>query len=162
MDTISEQVNGFPPHLVWAVSRVETTSDKLNAHLVAVIVKGGNVITWSRNIPKMNVYTMQNAPKHAGCVSIHAEVSAIFRARRKTDLRGCKMFVARVTKDNHLKPERGRIGLAKPCAACMRAIASYGIKRVIYTIEPNAFGTLNVTDFAPRHRNKGAKKLPHS
>lgn len=161
MDIISEQCHGFPPHLVSAVKRVKTTCDKLTAHLVAVIVKGGSIISWSSNLPKMNAYTaiMTDNPD---CFSIHAEVAAIFRARQKTDLRGCKMFVARITKDNKITQSPGKIALAMPCKTCARAIANYGIKRVIYTIGPNEFGTLNITDFGQRRRNMAAKKLPHS
>lgn len=161
MDTISEQVKGFPPHLVWATRRVVTTESELSAHLVAVIVKGGCVISWASNVPKMNVYTHRRATR-TDCSSIHAEVRAIFRARRKSDLRGCRMFVARVTKDNKLRSESGSVGLAMPCAACMAAIASYGIKRVIYTICPRTFGTINVTDSGLPRRSKAGKKLPHS
>lgn len=161
MDIISEQCNDFPPHLVSAVKRVTTTCDKLTAHLVAVIVKGGSIISWSSNVPKMNAYTsiMTDNPD---CFSIHAEVGAIFRARQKTDLRGCKMFVARITKDNKITQSRGQIALAMPCKTCMRAITNYGIKRVIYTIGPNQFGTLNIIDCGYPRRNTGVRKLPHS
>lgn len=161
MDIISEQCNGFPPHLVSAAKRVNTSCNKLTAHLVAVIVKGGSIISWSSNLPKMNAYTaiMTDNPD---CFSIHAEVAAIFKARQKTDLRGCKMFVARITKDNKLTKTQGQIALAMPCKTCMRAIVNYGIKRVIYTIGPNQFGTLNITDFEHLRRNTVAKKLPHN
>lgn len=160
MDIISEQCNGFPPHLVSAVKRVSTTCDKLTAHLVAVIVKGGSIISWSSNLPRMNAYTA--IMTDTDCFSIHAEVAAIFRARQKTDLRGCKMFVARITKDNKITQARGQVALAMPCKTCMRAIANYGIKRVIYTIGPNEFGTLNITDCGYLRRNTAVKKLPHN
>lgn len=161
MVTIHEQLEGFPQPLVWAAERVQNTCEQLTAHLVAVIVKGGAVIGWASNTPKLNVYTVRNAV-NPDCSSTHAEVRAIFKARKKSDLRGCRMYVARVTKENLARDQRARIGLAKPCAACMKTIADYGIKRVVYTIGPRSFGTLCVTDSASRRRSKGARKLPHS
>lgn len=164
MDTTYGSTEGFPPHLVGALDRIRTTDDALPAHLVAVIVRGGNVIAWASNVSKLNVYTARNrdGTVDAGCGSTHAEVRAIFKARKKSDLRGCKMYVARLTKTGEQLTQRSVIGVARPCARCMRTIASYGIKRVVYTIGPGAFGTLAISGSSPRRRSTAARKLPHS
>lgn len=164
MDTTYGSTEGFPPHLVGALNRILTTDDDLPAHLVAVIVRGGHVVSWAANVSKLNVYTARNRDGtiDTGCGSTHAEVRAIFRARRKSDLRGCKMYVARLTKTGEQSTQRSKIGTARPCARCMRTIASYGIKRVIYTIAPGSFATVAVNDCVPDRRSTAARKLPHS
>jgi len=164
VDTTYGSTEGFPPHLVGALDRILTTDDGLPAHLVAVIVRGGKVVSWAANVPKLNVYSARKAGGivDPGRGSTHAEVRAIFKARRRSDLRGCKMYVARLTKTGEQRTQRSMIGTAKPCASCLRTIASYGIKRVIYTIAPGAFGTLAVSGYAHRRRSTAARKLPHS
>jgi deoxycytidylate deaminase len=106
------------------------------ARLAAVLVKGGNIISIGRNKSKLNRYTKMMAP-HENCVSIHAEVDAIFGARRKIDLRGTVMYVARLTKQN-------QTGLAAPCSMCMETLQRYGIKKVFYTVENNGHEMLRV------------------
>lgn len=164
MDTTYGSTKGFPPHLVGALDRIRTTDEGLPAHLVAVIVRGGKVVSWAANVSKLNVYS---ARKAGGIIDVdrgstHAEVRAIFRARRRSDLRGCKMYVARLTKTGEQRTQRSIIGSARPCNQCLRTIASYGIKRVIYTIGPGAFGTLAINDCGHHRRSTAARKLPHS
>lgn len=147
-----------------ALDRIRTTEDALTAHLVAVIVRGGKVVSWAANVPKLNVYSARKAGGivDAGRGNTHAEVRAIFKARRHSDLRGCKMYVARLTKTGEQRTQRSEIGSARPCAHCMLTIARYGIKRVIYTIGPGAYATLAVNDCGQHRRNTAARKLPHS
>jgi len=58
--------------------------------------------------------------------SIHAEIHAIRRAKRiREDLRGAVIYVARSCKT--------KIGLAKPCSECLKAIKDEGIIKIIYT-----------------------------
>lgn len=60
-------------------------------------------------------------------ICIHAEIDAIRRAvAAGDDLRGSRMWVARVFRD-------GRPALAKPCIGCQRAIVSFGIVEVEWT-----------------------------
>lgn len=125
----------FPNHLRLALSHVEINHE-LVAHLAAVIVKGGSIVSVGKNRNRMHSYVMYFAD-HAGCSSVHAELDAIFRVRRKSDLTGCKMYVARKTK-------QGKIGLAAPCNMCTKAIQRYGIKRVIYTIDDLTFATMRI------------------
>lgn len=118
---------------------------RLVAHLGAVIVKGGKVVSVGRNRPKMNAYIKSMAP-HENCSSVHAEIDAIFKVRRKIDLRGCDMYVARITKN-------GIHGLAAPCTMCMRTIQRYGIKRVFYTVE-DGIQMLRITSIEVRRSKR--------
>ena len=54
------------------------------------------------------------------CISIHAEMSAILKAR--CDLTGCTMYIARDSINPH----------SKPCSVCMSIIIESGISRTVY------------------------------
>jgi len=63
-------------------------------------------------------------------IFLHAEIAAIKKALRfySVDmLRGTTLIVCRVKKNG--------LGNSKPCIGCQRAIAEFGIKKVIYTTE---------------------------
>lgn len=161
IEDISKQTDGFPSHLAWAVSMVENIDRSLKSHLVAVVVKGGKRLSWSANTPKLTAYARMMT-KNPDCASSHAEIGAITQARKKSDLRGCKMYVARVTRNNWRGRERAEVRLARPCESCERVIAAHGIKRVFYTISPGSFGVMNVTCSEFPRRSKAGMKLPHS
>lgn len=72
-------------------------------------------------------------------IFLHAEMDAISRAVRRLhykDLAQATLYVCRLKYDNcdhHCKEPRW--GLAKPCVGCQRAIAQFGIKKVLYSTE---------------------------
>lgn len=76
--------------------------------LIAVIIKGGNVISTGWNYSH-----------------IHAEHTAINRAWR-SNIKGTTMVVLRLKKS-------GGLGMAKPCKKCEQKIVAAGIKNVVYT-----------------------------
>lgn len=116
-------------HLQTAIKMIKQSEfdPGLCAHLSAIIVKGGKIISVGRNKPKMNSY-IKNRAHHENCATIHAEIDAIFKVRRKIDLRGSDIYVARITK-------LGDHGMAAPCPMCMNTIKNYGIKRIYYTTQ---------------------------
>lgn len=59
-----------------------------------------------------------------GLSSIHAEMDALWRSGSK---KGVHLVVVRVMRDGEAT------GLAKPCAACERALARVGVRKVTYT-----------------------------
>jgi tRNA(Arg) A34 adenosine deaminase TadA len=65
----------------------------------------------------------------------HAEIVAIKNAIKTihvNDLSNCYLYVCRMKYDGTHKHNLID-GMAKPCAGCMRAINTFGIKGVIYT-----------------------------
>ena len=116
-------------HMQTAIKRIKQDEfdPNLCAHLSAIIVKGGKIVSIGRNKPKMNSY-IKNRAHHENCATIHAEIDAIFKVRRKINLRGSDIYVARITK-------HGDHGMAAPCPMCMSTIKSYGIKRIYYTTQ---------------------------
>ena len=71
---------------------------------------------------------------HLGC---HAECNAVQKARSKIDLRGAKIFVARI------RP-RGELGMAKPCVLCQHVLARYGIQRALFSIDDKSYGIMKL------------------
>ena len=109
--------------------------------LCAVIVGGGSVLSIgfnnsSRNgfVQSLEAYDTSEKP----FINTHAEVNAILRVRNKVDLTGCKIYVARVRRLDHLA------AMAKPCDVCQIALARYGIRRAYYTIDSNNYGVLSI------------------
>lgn len=63
---------------------------------------------------------------HPESIYLHAEIAALVDARSE-NLTGATMYVARVLKD-------GTPALAKPCKGCQKALISFGLKDVIWTL----------------------------
>jgi deoxycytidylate deaminase len=103
----------------------------------AVIVKGGRILSRGINRPKTNAFI--NIFAHYEGSNIHAECDAILRGRKKTNLSGAKMFVARMRKIDKMP------GTSKPCMMCQEIMSRYGIKKVFYT---DVNGTYNMMKVA--------------
>ena len=115
--------------------------------LCAVVVKGGNVISIGFNQRKTNAFVEHYTDKIRGyerdfCLSTHAEMHAVSQARANTDLRGCKIFVARIRPDK--SPTKHVSGLARPCLICQNVLYSYGIKKAFYTIDDYNYGVMKI------------------
>jgi hypothetical protein len=65
-------------------------------------------------------------------------MDAILKGREKTDLRGCKIFVARIRNDSD------NLGMSRPCEICQHVLHNYGIKRAFYSIDANTYGIMKV------------------
>lgn len=123
--------------------------DGLEYYLCAIIVKGGNVLSIGYNKKSTNGFVEHYADVARGirdyCMSTHAEMDAVLKARGKHDLRGTKMYVVRT------KPSGG-VGMAKPCEICQHILYNYGIKRAYYTIADNEYGVLRVVNPAKEYQ----------
>lgn len=117
--------------------------------LCAIVVKGGNVVSIGFNQRKTNAFVEHYTDKIRGygrdfCLSTHAEMHAIAQARTTTDLRGCKIFVARIRPI--LSPTNHISGLARPCPICINVLNAYGIKKAYYTIDDNNYGIMKIIE----------------
>ena len=106
-------------------------SVELRSLHVALLVKGGRILSVGFNKRKKNKFIDIHA-RHPGCTT-HAECAAILKVRKKIDLTGCKIYVARLKKNDHT------LGNSKPCEMCQEIIKKHGIKKVYYTVESNKF-----------------------
>jgi tRNA(Arg) A34 adenosine deaminase TadA len=94
----------------------------------AIIYRGNQIISIGLNGRKTDPLQKKYARNHKS-IAIHAEISAIKNALKKypvSSLDGCSMAVARVFRD-------GSPALAKPCKGCARAIAAFGLSRIVWT-----------------------------
>lgn len=98
----------------------------------ACIVKKGHVIATGINIYKSHPLQRQynnyrsdietDAPHY-----MHAEICALTKAiKQYPDLSDAQIYIYRVS-------ESGKPAMSRPCAACIKAIADYGIKTIYYT-----------------------------
>ena len=122
--------------------RSHVYNDQQDFRLGAVIVRGGNVISVGYNKHNTNGfvehYTDVARGKRSYCLSTHAEMDAVLRGREKTDLRGCKIYIARIRLDNNC------LGMARPCEICQHVLFNYGIKKAYYSIDANTYGVMKV------------------
>lgn len=93
----------------------------------AIVVKGGSIISIAVNKHLRNSFI--DVHRHHDSCNLHSECRAILKARRKTNLRGAKIYVARLKKQNKAP------GLSRPCPMCISVMKNYGIKRVIFSTE---------------------------
>ena len=123
-------MRGFPKFFRASLRAIEEAGwdPRLEACVGAVIVHGGAVVGTGVNRRVVNAYVnkpwLRRLRPH--CASLHAEVDAIMRARRRTDLRGCRMYVSRMTKARE-------IANARPCDMCLEVLRRYGFVSVAWT-----------------------------
>jgi tRNA(Arg) A34 adenosine deaminase TadA len=102
----------------------------------AAVVYRNRIISVGMNSMKSHPMAAKYG-KNEHAIFLHAEVAAIKNALREIDVDDfskCDIYITRVKKE---KPFTKKFvwGLAKPCPGCERAIAEFGIKRVIYTCD---------------------------
>lgn len=113
------------------------------ARLAASIVMYNSVIAYG--ISQYKTHPLQSRfSSNSEAISLHAEICAIKNALRTidlSDLSKCTLYIAR---SKYSDQDRTSIipGLAKPCSGCMRAIATFGIKKVIYTLDNSGWTTI--------------------
>jgi deoxycytidylate deaminase len=113
---------------------------RLGYHHCALIVRGGSILAVGYNGLNVNTfidYLSDYDKTPRPFINRHSEVDAILSVRNKIDLRGSKLFVIRLKAD-------GVVGMSAPCASCQHAARQYGIKRVIYSIDNNTYGTMKI------------------
>jgi len=108
----------------------EYNSSLLHRH-VAVVVKGGRVLSIGRNRYK----THPKSSEDAFCRSVHAEMDAIWKIKDKSLLQGATIYVAR-------KGRNDLPGMSCPCMKCQEIISKHGMRRAVFTTE-HGTGTMD-------------------
>ena len=114
----------------------ETVEPVRKARLAASIVISNDVVSFGIN--QLKSHPLQSRfGKNEDSIYLHAEIDAIKNALRHInveDLEKATLYITRVKFDSWEK--RNLIyGLAKPCSGCQRAILTFGISRVVYTLD---------------------------
>ena len=73
-----------------------------------------------------------------GRATHHAETSCVLGVNR-TATTGATVYVARVNR-------QGEWRMSKPCSMCHEVMKFVGIKKVVYTIGPNEWGTYKIEE----------------
>ena len=107
-----------------------------NSRLAACIVYKNKIISYGFNQKKTHPFQSQYS-KNEDAIYLHSETDAIKNALKRVDpeiLEKSTLCVVRAKRnsDNH---KEWIFGLAKPCCGCAKAIATFGIKNVIYTTD---------------------------
>jgi deoxycytidylate deaminase len=113
------------------------------AKIVAGIYIRNNLIAVGENSYKTHPFQARFS-KHEDCIYLHAEIDAIKNALREVEvdeLARAEMYVARM-KWNSGEKEYLKPGMAKPCEGCQRAIATFDISHVYYTIDETGYDML--------------------
>lgn len=93
-------------------------------HAAAII--NGNDIIRGRNSYKTSPLQLQYQ-RNEKCVHLHAEIEAIARATRRCgSIKGSELYVIRVGR-------RGNIASSKPCEGCIKALLTFGVKKVYHS-----------------------------
>lgn len=119
---------------------------RLDYTLAACIVRGGSIVSVGFNSYHTNQFVEHYTSLVRGsgrgyALSTHAEQAAVLRAREKIDLRGTKIYVARLRPTG--SPD-GIVGMARPCEICEEVLRAYGIKRAYYTIDDRHYGFMRI------------------
>lgn len=111
----------------------EDVSPIKTARIAAAIVYKGEIISIGTNSYKSDPLQAKYS-KNEHAIYLHAEVSAIKKALKrinKDDLSKCSMYIVRRKLHDGMMCD----GLAKPCVGCQRAIDTYNIQKVFYTLD---------------------------
>ena len=111
----------------------EDVSPIKTARIAAAIVYRGEIISIGINSYKSDPLQAKYS-KNEHAIYLHAEIAAIKKALKrinKDELKRCDMYIVRRKIHNGIMCN----GLAKPCSGCQRAIETYGIHNVFYTLD---------------------------
>jgi len=111
--------------------------------IAAAIYLRNNLLSHGHNSYKTHPFQARFG-KHRECIHLHAEIDAIRRALKYTDilsLQKAVLFVARVKWEDGRRTKKIQ-GLARPCEGCQRAICTFGIEQVFYTLDNEGYDML--------------------
>ena len=121
------------------------STEDMPTKLAAAVVLRNRIISIGVNQKKSHPFQAKYG-KNEESIFWHAETDAIKNALREIsvdDLARCDLYIARVKKPKP-KSKEWVWGLAAPCEGCKRAIATFGIRNVIYTTDVTGeYGVLN-------------------
>jgi deoxycytidylate deaminase len=110
------------------------------AKVSAAIVYKNRIISIGVNSMKSSPLQAKYAANKDLSIFLHAEIAAIKNALRQLDVEDfpkTTLFICRAKTD--ILTNKMTFGMSKPCPGCQRAIAEFGIKRAIYTLDDSGW-----------------------
>lgn len=114
-----------------------------NARLAACVVIGNSVVSFGTNEMKTHPFQAKFS-KNNSAVYLHAETSAIknsLKYLKISDLEKATLYVCRVKFQDEQKSSIV-FGMARPCNGCLRCITTFGIRRVVFTLDNGEYSML--------------------
>lgn len=113
------------------------------ARIAACLVYKNEIISFGINQMKTHPFQAQFG-KNKESIFLHAETDCIKNSLRELevdDLSRCTLYICRMKYETHEK-KKFVFGLAKPCAGCARAITTFNIKKVVYSLDKEGYHML--------------------
>lgn len=112
-----------------------------SARIAAAVVYRNEIVSFGVN--QMKTHPFQNRfSKNSQSIFLHAETDAIKNALKYIDreeLSKCSLYICRAKNNDNKKFV---FGLSKPCVGCMRAIATFDIKKCIFSCDDGNYKEL--------------------
>ena len=119
------------------LKRQAIDADKVaNAKFAAAVAIRGKIISLGYPSKKTHPFA-KKYQKNAESIYLHAETAAIKNSLNhieKEDFEKATLYICRVKRPD-ANSKNWVHGLARPCQGCLRAIAEYGFKKVVYSTE---------------------------
>lgn len=109
----------------------------LRTRIAACVVYKNEIISIGINQLKSHPFQAKFS-RHEDSIFLHAETDAIKNALKHisvAQLSKASLFVCRVKYDENSRKKLKMRGMCKPCEGCQRAIATFNIKKVVYTCD---------------------------
>lgn len=109
---------------------------QMSKHAAALVIDKEIVaIGWNKN----KTHPLQHRyAKNDHAIELHAEIDTIVNSLRTVhvdDLRRADLYIARVKYEKQSYKQFEVWGNSEPCDGCRRAIESFGIRKVFYTLD---------------------------
>jgi tRNA(Arg) A34 adenosine deaminase TadA len=107
----------------------------LRSHHASAVVYRNSLVGIGFNSMKSHPFQARFG-KNKDAIFLHSEVAAIKNSIRhlsERELNRSTLYVTRIKQDQFSRQMVP--GIARPCAGCARAIAEFGIARVVYTLD---------------------------
>lgn len=114
----------------------EDSNSETRANLAACIVYKKQIISYGFNRKKTHPFQAKFG-RNGDSIYLHAETDAIKNSLRRIDLdilARSTLYVARMKKP-FPSAKKMVSGLAKPCEGCAKAISSFNLKRVVWSVD---------------------------
>lgn len=126
------------------LSKVAVTVEPVaSARIAAAIVYKNDIISFGVNQRKSHPFQAQFCRNHQS-IFLHAETDAIKNALKFIDQETLSRSTLYICRMKYVGTDRRKFvyGLSKPCDGCMRAIANFDIKNVVYSLDDGGYGIL--------------------
>lgn len=107
-----------------------------NSKISSILTIKNSVISFGYNERRSHPFQLKYG-KNIESIYLHAETSAIYNSLRFLeieDLKKATLYIYRIKKSDK---KEWITGNAYPCAGCKKCIATFSIKKIIYTTDEN-------------------------